>query len=72
MAWAPTKMRKGDTQEIHKTGLLISLQNGNPDAAIIAGSIARIFPKLSPEQVEILKNELGEEVVQKLKESNSS
>ena len=30
---------------------------------------ARIFPKLSPEQIEPLANELGEELVQKLKDA---
>jgi len=39
------------------------------NASLIAGSLARIFPKLSPEQIETLENELGEEVVQKLKDA---
>ncbi|MCX6583412.1 MAG: tetratricopeptide repeat protein [Candidatus Aminicenantes bacterium] len=57
----------------YKTGLLISIQNGNQDAAAYNfNSIARIFPKLSTEQIETLANELGEEVVQKLKESSAS
>lgn len=57
----------------YKTRLLFSLQNGNQDAAGLNFlSLARIFPKLSPDQVETLKNELGEKVVQKLKEHSSS
>ncbi|MCX6584672.1 MAG: tetratricopeptide repeat protein [Candidatus Aminicenantes bacterium] len=57
----------------YKTGLLISLQNGNQDHAnVILESLACIFPKLSPEQIETLENELGEELVQKLKESSAS
>jgi hypothetical protein len=57
----------------YKTGILISLQNGNQDhAGVIFRKLARIFPKLSPEQIETLENELGEEVVQELKESSSS
>ena len=56
-----------------KTGILISLQNGNQDhAGVIFRKLARIFPKLSPGQIETLAIELGEEVVQKLKESSAS
>ena len=62
-----------DALSFYKTGLLSSLQNGNQDAAEYNfNSIARIFPKLSTEQIETLENELGEEVVQKLKESSAS
>ncbi|HLP62110.1 MAG TPA: tetratricopeptide repeat protein, partial [Candidatus Deferrimicrobium sp.] len=56
----------------YKTGLLFSLQNKNPDAAIMRKSLARIFPKLSPEQVQTLENELGAEAVQAIKERSSS
>ncbi|MGE5342570.1 MAG: tetratricopeptide repeat protein [Candidatus Omnitrophota bacterium] len=56
----------------YNNGLRISIQAGNQDAADFnLRSLARIFPKLSPEQIETLEKEFGKETVQKLKGSIS-